>query len=131
MHARKRIAKLRDFLRSLCFLCPSFLGVCLFFIVPFAVVVKYALTDSAGADAASRMTPALRKARLGEERKQSLFREAEGAAERMLNHLLHGMRSRMDDDTFRKCLNAMDEVLCEDSPGAVRAEGTEGAIYSI
>ena len=52
MRARKRIAKLRDFLRSLCFLCPSFLGVCLFFIVPFAVVVKYSLTDSAGADAA-------------------------------------------------------------------------------
>ncbi len=52
MHARKRIARIRDFLRSLCFLCPSFLGVCLFFIVPFAVVVKYALTNSADADAA-------------------------------------------------------------------------------
>ena len=52
MHARKRIARIRDFLRSLCFLCPSFLGVCLFFVVPFAVVVKYALTNSADADAA-------------------------------------------------------------------------------
>ncbi len=34
---------------SLCFLCPSFLGVCLFFIIPFAVVVKYAFTDINGA----------------------------------------------------------------------------------
>ncbi len=41
----------KDFLRSLCFLCPSFLGVCLFFIVPFVVVVKYAVTDSSAADA--------------------------------------------------------------------------------
>ena len=77
------------------------------------------------------MTPALRKARLGEERKQQLSREAEGAAERMLNHLLHGMRGRMDDDTFRKCLNAMDEVLCADSPGTVRTEDMQGTIYSI
>ena len=46
-----RKERVKDFLRSLCFLCPSFLGVCLFFIVPFAVVVKYALTDSSAADA--------------------------------------------------------------------------------
>ena len=43
--------RVKDFLRSLCFLCPSFLGVCLFFIVPFVVVVKYAVTDSSAADA--------------------------------------------------------------------------------
>ena len=89
------------------------------------------IKEAAGADAAARMTPALRKARLGEERKQQLSREAEGAAERMLNHLLHGMRGRMDDDTFRKCLNAMDEVLCTDSPGTVRTEDMQGTIYSI
>ena len=89
------------------------------------------IKEAAGADAAARMTPALRKARLGEDRKQQLSREAEGAAERMLNHLLHGMRGRMDDDTFRKCLNAMDEVLCADSPGTVRTEDMQGTIYSI
>ena len=66
---------------------------------------------AAGSDAAKRMTPALRRARLGEERKSELSQEAEGAAERMINHLLHGMRGCMDDDTFRKCLNAMEEVL--------------------
>ncbi|MBO6040778.1 MAG: hypothetical protein J6P58_06165, partial [Oscillospiraceae bacterium] len=59
-------------------------------------------------------TPALRRARLGEERMQSLSHEAAGAAERMVNHLIHGMRGCMDDDTFRKCLNAMDEVLGTD-----------------
>ena len=34
-----------DFIKSLCFLCPSFLGVCVFFIVPFGVVVYYSLID--------------------------------------------------------------------------------------
>ena len=69
------------------------------------------IKTAAGADAAKRMTPALRRARLGEERKHDLSQEAEGAAERMVNHLLHGMRGCMDDDTFRRCLNAMEEVL--------------------
>ena len=46
-----RRERIKDFLRSLCFLSPSFLGVCLFFIVPFVVVVKYAVTDSSAADA--------------------------------------------------------------------------------
>ena len=48
MRRRFTFAKLKDFARSLCFLSPSFLGVCLFFIVPFAVVVKYAFTDVNG-----------------------------------------------------------------------------------
>ncbi len=52
MRARKRIEKGKDFLRSLCYLCPSFLGVCLFFIVPFGVIIKYAVTDTSAADAA-------------------------------------------------------------------------------
>ena len=70
-----------------------------------------ALLRRAQHDAAKRMPPALRRAHLGEERKSELSHEAEGAAERMVNHLLHGMRGCMDDDTFRKCLNAMEEVL--------------------
>lgn len=40
--------KLKDFLRSLCFLSPSLLGVCVFFVVPFGVVVYYAFTDGFG-----------------------------------------------------------------------------------
>ena len=38
----------KDFLRSLCFLSPSLLGVGLFFILPFGVVVYYALIDGVG-----------------------------------------------------------------------------------
>lgn len=37
----------RDLLRSLCFLSPSLLGVCLFFILPFGVVVYDSLIDGA------------------------------------------------------------------------------------
>ena len=48
MQRNKRSGKLKDFARSLCFLSPSFLGVFLFFILPFAVVVKYAFTNAAG-----------------------------------------------------------------------------------
>ena len=48
----KRKAKSRDrwndFLQSLCFLSPSLLGVAVFFIVPFGVVVYYSLIDGVG-----------------------------------------------------------------------------------
>ena len=37
--------RLRDFVRSLCFLSPSLIGVAVFFIVPFGVVVYYSLID--------------------------------------------------------------------------------------
>ena len=39
--------KMRDFLQSLCFLSPSLLGVGVFFILPFGVVVYYSLIDGA------------------------------------------------------------------------------------
>jgi len=45
---RSRTGKLKDFARSLCFLSPSFLGVALFFILPFALVLRYAFTDANG-----------------------------------------------------------------------------------
>ena len=44
----KRIEKRKDFLRSLCFLSPSLLGVGVFFIVPFGVVVYYSMIDGVG-----------------------------------------------------------------------------------
>ena len=40
---------MKDFLRSLCFLSPSFLGVSLFFIAPYGVVNYYSVTDPARA----------------------------------------------------------------------------------
>ena len=48
MRRKERSGKIRDFARSLCFLSPSFLGVFLFFILHFGLVVKYAFTNSAG-----------------------------------------------------------------------------------
>ena len=40
--------KFRDFLKSLCFLSPSLLGVGLFFVLPFGVVIYYSLIDGVG-----------------------------------------------------------------------------------
>ena len=69
------------------------------------------LKTAVGADVSARMTPVLRKAKLGEDKKLQLSREAAGASERMLNHLLFGMRSRLSDAAFRECLDAMEYVL--------------------
>ena len=44
----KRNIRLRDFASSLCFLSPSLLGVGVFFILPFGVVVYYSLIDGVG-----------------------------------------------------------------------------------
>ncbi len=48
MRRKERKGRFRDLARSLCFLSPSFLGVFLFFILPFGLVVKYAFTNAAG-----------------------------------------------------------------------------------
>ena len=45
--AQRRLHR-QDFIRSLCFLFPSLLGVGVFFIVPFGVVVYYSLIDGVG-----------------------------------------------------------------------------------
>ena len=44
----RRRQNLQDFGRSLCFLSPSLLGVAVFFIVPFGVVVYYSMIDGVG-----------------------------------------------------------------------------------
>jgi len=44
----RRRERAKDFARSLCFLSPSLLGVAVFFIVPFGVVVYYSLIDGVG-----------------------------------------------------------------------------------
>ena len=41
----QKVNRRRDFLRSLCFLMPSLLGVGVFFILPFGVVIYYSLID--------------------------------------------------------------------------------------
>ncbi len=45
--ARRRLRR-KDFAQSLCYLSPSLLGVGVFFIVPFGVVVYYSLIDGVG-----------------------------------------------------------------------------------
>ena len=47
-NAIRRRERRNDFLRSLCFLSPSLLGVGVFFILPFGVVVYYSLIDGVG-----------------------------------------------------------------------------------
>ena len=71
------------------------------------------LKSAVGSDVSARMTPALRRARLDEDKKNRISREAAGASERMLNHLLFGMRSRLSDEVFRECLDAMEHVMNE------------------
>ena len=44
----KKENRVRDFLKSMCFLSPSLLGVGLFFVLPFAVVIYYSLIDGVG-----------------------------------------------------------------------------------
>ncbi len=44
----KRKLKRQDFMRSLCFLSPSLIGVGVFFIIPFGVVVYYSMIDGVG-----------------------------------------------------------------------------------
>ena len=43
---RRTAEQRKDFLRSVCFLAPSVLGVSVFFVLPFGVVVYYALIDN-------------------------------------------------------------------------------------
>ena len=48
VRAEGRRERRRDFVSSLCFLSPSLLGVAVFFILPFGVVVYYSLIDGVG-----------------------------------------------------------------------------------
>lgn len=73
------------------------------------------LKKRASCDVSARMTPAFKHLTLENERKQELIREVEGASERMMNHLLFSMRTRLSDRTFREMLDAMAEVFGEES----------------
>lgn len=69
------------------------------------------LKHFAGTDVCARMRPALRRAFSGEAERSAWRGEVEGASERMMNHLLFGLRARLTDDAFRDCLDAMEQVL--------------------
>ena len=69
------------------------------------------LKEEAAMDVSARLTPALRKARLGPAERTEMNREVEGASARMMNRLLHGLRARLPEREFRACLDAMEQVL--------------------
>lgn len=71
------------------------------------------LKTDAAADVSARLTPALRRTRLGDAFKVEMSREVEGASARMMNHLLYGLKARLPEREFRACLDAMEQVLQE------------------
>ena len=73
------------------------------------------LKTATGSDVSGRMMPTMRNISLIDTEKQKLAQEIEGASERMMNKLLFGLRARLSDDTFRECLNAMEEIMCKQS----------------
>ena len=71
------------------------------------------LKKQASGDVSARMTPFLRHSSLQPIEKEKLVDEVEGASERMMNHLLFGLKSKLSDSTFRELLDTMAEVLSE------------------
>ena len=71
------------------------------------------LKQLAGKDVSARMTPALRRSMAGEPERAALRGEVEGASQRMMNRLLFGLRSRLSDEAFRDCLDAMEQIFTE------------------
>lgn len=72
-----------------------------------------AIKKTAGEDVLLRMTPLFKKMAFADGQKDRLEQEVEGASERMMNHLLFGLRGQLADDTFREVLDAMRTVLQE------------------
>ncbi len=69
------------------------------------------LKKRAGGDVSVRMTPYMKHVPLEDAEKDELTKEVEGASERMMNHLLFGLRAKLSDKTFRDVLDAMEELL--------------------
>ena len=69
------------------------------------------LKESAAENVSARLAPAMRRAALEGMMRTNLKEEIEGAAARMMNNMLFGMRSRLPDDVFRECLGAMEASL--------------------
>ena len=69
------------------------------------------LKTKAAMDVSARLTPALRRSLPEEDERTAIHREVEGASARMMNHLLHGLRTRLPEHVFRVCLDAMEQVL--------------------
>ena len=75
------------------------------------VPVIQTLKKKAGSDVSARMTPYMKHVPLESNEKEQLIGEVEGASERMVNHLLFGLRAKLPEKTFREVLDAMEELL--------------------
>ena len=71
------------------------------------------LKNIAGNDVSARMTPFFRKSQLEDNEKETIVGEIEGASERMMNHLLFGMKGKLPENVFRDVLDVMEAVLSE------------------
>jgi len=69
------------------------------------------IKKNAGCDVYVRMIPYVKHANLDDQEKEKLESEVEGAAERMMNHLLFGLRGKLSETTFRDVLTAMTELI--------------------
>lgn len=69
------------------------------------------LKKRSGEDVDARLTPVYRRVTLGVEEKAALRQEVEGAAQRMMNRLLFGVRAKLPEEVFSQCLEAMEFVL--------------------
>ena len=74
------------------------------------VAVISSITEESAKDLSVRMTKVFKKLPLDDAEKESLKCEIEGAAERMMNKLLFGMRSRLSDESFSECMDVMKEI---------------------
>ncbi len=67
------------------------------------------LKATAARDVNARLSPLYRG--LEAEQKETLEREVDGAAQRMMNRLLFGMKSRLSEAVFSECVEAMEFVF--------------------
>jgi len=74
------------------------------------VAVISSIKEESAKDLSVRMTKVFKKLQMDDAEKESLKSEIEGAAERMMNKLLFGMRSRMPDETFSECMDVMKDI---------------------
>ena len=69
------------------------------------------LKETAARDVDARLTPVYRGIPLASEEKAALEKEVDGAAQRMMNRLLFGLRARLPDSVFSECVQAMEHVF--------------------
>ena len=86
-----------------------------------------ALKALSAGDLAARLTPVFRGVPLGAEDKAALKREVEGAAQRMMNRMLFGVRARLPENVFSQCVEAMEAVFQEEAALAAASGEERGA----